>query len=44
MDVVVADFFVGKGLVRFGDIYPVIVDRLDCNVLRRVFAGFVRVQ
>lgn len=26
LDVVVADLFVGEGLVRFGDVYPVVVD------------------
>ena len=42
--VVVADFLVGKRLVRLGDIDPVVVDRLDRDVFRRVFARFVGVQ
>jgi hypothetical protein len=42
--VVVADLLVCECLVRFGDIDPVVVDRLDGDVLRRVFARFVGMQ
>lgn len=44
LDVVVADFFVGKGLERFGNVYPVIVDRLYRDILRWVLLGFIRMQ
>jgi hypothetical protein len=41
---VVADLLVGQSLEGLRDVYPVVVDGLDCDVLRGVFAGLIGVE